>query len=272
MELYQEYALQTHQRAGVFVPCSSVPALYEREDAGYCSLYKFRKDAVDEIRKQKNSSGLSRFSVYADRLWIDIDRDDVAVARDYAMGVVKPRLDEMGLQYSIWESGGKGFHFCIVIEPMEGIDVPYSQMMWVKEQGFECDYSLYQHGRLFSNPGRKHAKTGVRKNCVLRVQGSVLQIPMLPQPKKAPAPTGLQQADLARLGLSRLGGIIQDAPLPGMRHSALWSLAGALFEAGMDRSLVLSNLLFVNQFFPSPKPRDEIERAIDQAKHQLDNK
>ena len=249
------------------IPASAALSLYEKDDAGYCSLYKFPKEIVDVIRGHGTSKGLGLVPVYSDRLWIDIDRDTVEEARQYAGKVVVPALQQMGADFTVWVSGGKGYHICIKIVPMFGKDVPHSQMMWVKEKGWLCDFSLYQHTRLFSNPGRKHPKTGVRKHKVFAQTGATLEIPIIKAPERSIV-EDLSDADRARLAFIRLGSMLYDTPAPGMRHTTIWSTAMSMFEAGMPETLVLETMVYINKFITPPKPYEEICTAVKQAANQ----
>lgn len=274
--LYHEYAHSPEKRNGTMVPRSAALDFYSRPDSGYFSVYLFDEAACFSIRAQGDSTGLSRFPVYSDRLWIDFDASDsttqeVERVKAYVREVTR-QLQALDYNFTVWDSGSKGFHIAIKIDPMVGKDVPWSQGQYVQTtMKLTCDLSLYQHGRLLSNPGRVHPKTGRRKTKVFSHQGStILSIPMLVAPKKLDVDSdSLTDADLGRIGYQRLASFIQDTPLAGMRHTKLWSLASGLFEAGMSRDLVSMNCLYVNKFLPDPKPDDEVLRAVTQAANQL---
>ncbi len=282
---FHEYSIQPEQRNGTMVPRSASLDFFNRVDSGYFSCYLFDEAAAFAIRQQGNSQGLGRFAVYSDRLWIDVDRDDKApekgaegptirgydIARAYVREITKQFIAE-DFDFTVWFSGSKGFHLCLKITPMQGKDVPYSQLLYVRDTlNVVSDFSLYQHGRLLSNPGRVHPKTGRKKAKVFEHRGkNVFIIPMIAAPNK---PTDgldcLTDSDLARIAFQRLSSFILDTPLAGMRHTKIWSLASALLEAGMSKELVTMNCLYVNKFLPDPKPDSEVMRAVDQAAHQL---
>lgn len=260
------------------VPESSLTDLFKLPDAGYCSVYKFDEKAVFAIRAQGSAKGLGRFPVYSDRLWIDIDRDDkdgvpgVERARAYARELTR-EFKQRDYNFTVWSSGSKGFHICIKITMMVGVAVPHSQAEWLKSQGFDVDYSLYQHGRLLSNPGRLHPKTGNKKTLVMTHAGaSVLTIPMLDMPVRPDfCPDELSKSDLLRIVYVRAGTLIQDAPLVrnGGRHLTIWSFAMQALEAGLSKDTVYGLCCSINQFFPEPKKGEELSRAIEQAQSQL---
>jgi hypothetical protein len=258
------------------VPVSSLLDIYDRPDSGYCTIYQFSKEAAFAIRQQGDATGFARFPVYSDRLWIDLDAADsspseVDRVKNYARELTA-RFKAENYTFSVWFSGSKGYHICLRITPMQGREVPYSQLQYVQnELKIQCDFSLYQHGRLLSNPGRLHPKTGIKKHKIYEFNGGrLLEVPLIPMPEKLEISSGsLQVSDLARIGFQRLASFTQDAPLAGMRHTKMWSLASGLFEAGMSFDLVFGNLCYVNQFLPDPKPIEEVRRACEQAAHQL---
>ena len=274
--LYHEFSLQPNLRSGLMVPESSLPDLFKREDSGYCSVYKFDEKAVFAIRAQGSAKGLGRFPVYSDRLWIDIDRDDkdgvsgVERARAYARELAN-KFKQSDYNFTVWFSGSKGFHICIKITMMVGEAVPHSQAEWLRAQGLEIDYSLYQHGRLLSNPGRLHPKTGKKKELIMVNNGTIIPtIPILSLPiKTLMQPDELSKSDLARIVFSRASNLILDAPLCGMRHTSFWSFATQALEAGLPKEWVFGTLSYVNEFLPDPKSKEDILRSIEQAQSQL---
>lgn len=267
--LYYEYALTPDKRRGTMVPRTALADIYSRPDSGYCTAYAFDGHAAAAIRAQGDSKGLGRFPVYSDRLWIDFDADVLEEARQKARDLAT-FLKEQDHSFTVWFSGGKGYHVCIKIEPMKGRDVPYSQSEFVKSWNVQCDYSLYQHGRLLSNPGRLHPKTGIKKHKVMEWSGSkLLSIPVLVAPQRDVVNADeLTDTQLATIALSRAQSLILDAPMPGMRHTSHWSAAMQMFEAGMDRDLVFGILSYADKFSPNPKSSEDLWRAVSQAQHQ----
>lgn len=249
------------------IPVSKLPEFYKLDDAGYSSYYWFREEDAREIQQQGRSIGLNRFSVYTRYLVLDIDREDDMPAALKDMEQYSAELRGMGLKHSVWVSGGKGFHIYIHCEPMEGNDVPHSQYCWVKERGWKVDFSLYQHGRLLSNPGRKSKKTGVRKHKIKDYDGELLHVPRVQPPERSERPPDLGSSDLARIALYRAQKALESEP--DSRHTRLWSLAGAFAEAGMPEPLTVELLEWINKFWPQPKDREGLERAVHQAYDQL---
>lgn len=270
MTWYTEYCIEPYKRNGSMIPVSALQDFYEREDAGYSTYYWFTEEAAIEIRAQGNSVGLSRFPVYTRFLVIDIDRENdllTALADTYS---ISNQLSDRGLKHSVWFSGGKGCHIYIHCEEMFGVDVPYSQLSWIRKQGWKVDETLYQHARLLSNPGRRSKKTGIRKHKMFDKTGSLLIIPRVNPPERKEAATGVGVADLARIALFRLQKAFE-AP-PSSRHTTIWSLSGAFAEAGADKQLTVELMRWVNSQWDQPKDDEGLLRAVNQAYSQTSQK
>jgi hypothetical protein len=273
---YFEYAKEPHLRNGTMIPVSSYPDLLRQEDTGYCSVFQFFEPAVLHVRAQGSSKGLNQFPVYADRLWMDFDAADTS---EEQMKITKTKcattaaiLKSMNASFTIWFSGRKGYHICCKITPMSGHGVPLSHATFVKSLGAECDMSLYQHGRLFSNPGRVHKKTGVKKHLVSTHESSTLLAipyieftPTLPRNEEQQTPVSMTQLVLSRAGIYLSNDELQT---PGNRHTALWSIAMNAFSAGMGDNLVWELLQHLNRLSQAPKPIDELQLCLKQAKAQ----
>ncbi len=273
---FHEYALKPELRNGCMVNRNSALDFYNRPDSGYFSVYLFDSAATFSIRAQGNSQGLGRFPVYSDRLWLDIDAQnslpqEIERVKAYVRELTR-QFQLFDFDFTVWDSGSKGFHICIKIEPMLGKDVPWSQLTYVQQNlKVLCDYSLYQHGRLLSNPGRVHPKTGRRKTKVYSYQGkTILSIPIVSAPLRPDVDSdSLTNADLGRIALNRVSSMLLDAPLPGMRHTTLWSTASQCLEAGLNEDTVFGLLSWANKMLPEPKTDEEVRRCVTQATSQL---
>lgn len=270
MDYYCEYSLEPFKRSGTMIPVSALPEFYQREDAGYSSYYWFTKEAADEIRAQGNSVGLSRFPVYTRYLVIDIDREDdllTALADTYS---ISNQLTDRGLRHSVWFSGGKGCHIYIHCEEMFGVDVPYSQLSWIRQQGWKVDETLYQHARLLSNPGRKSKKSGIRKHKMFDKHGELLVVPRVTPPVRREVTVGAGTADAARIAFYRLQRAFEGDP--SSRHQAIWSLSMSFADAGADKQLTTELMRWVNKNWSQPKDDEGLLRAVNQAYTQTSQK
>lgn len=255
--LYREWCLTPMQRRGCMLPLARVAQFEKAPDAGYASVYMFSEEDASAIRDSGSSAGFARFVVYADTLTLDLDKGDRQLKR------VREAL--IGYAYSVYESGGKGYHVVIPLtEMMVGKSVPYSQKKWVEALNVEADLSLYQSGHIIALPGRRHPKSGKRKVLVDVVQGKLLACPLLDEPTpifsvNPEGLTGLEQ------GLWQVLGLLQREPDVGHRHMSLWSAAKALADAGIEFDTSLNLLSEVNARWDEPKELSDVRAAVLQA-------
>lgn len=255
--LYREWCLYPNTRRGCMLPLNVLAKFEKAADAGYASVYMFDETAALEIRASGSSSGLARFPVYTDTLTLDLDKGEAQLKR------VREAI--VGLEYKVYESGGKGFHVVIALDRMvSGTNVPYSQRQWVEALNVEADLSLYQAGHIISLPGRKHPKTGKRKRLTDSVEGRKLSLPLLDRPQPQFSFQDTHQGNLER-GLWRLLGLLQSEPGVGNRHTALWGTAKELADAGLEFDTVLNLLTEVNAKWDEPKAAEEVKAAVTQA-------
>ena len=242
------------------LPLSILKQMLKAPDPGYATVYCFDENSANAILADRHSSGFGRYPVYTDELVLDLDAGDEQLAR--AEAVLKTRK----LAYTVWFSGGKGYHIYIPLTKMlSGKDVPYSQKKYVEDLNIGADLSLYQHGRIISLPGRVHPKTGLKKKLVKTIKGLALDLPML----IAPAPVfnfesngGLNDYEAA---LWKLLALLNDEPSPGNRHTQLWSTALHLADAGLSYDTALELLTEVNSTWKSSKTAEEVSMAVKQA-------
>ena len=263
MKFYREWCSAPHTRKGSMMPVNMIARIANSPniDTGYASVYYFDENAANAIILSRSSSGLGRFDVYTDELVIDLDSGDEQLA------LTERVLKERGLSYTVWASGGKGYHIYIRLSAtMMGNNVPYSQKKYVESLGIKADLSLYQHGRILSLPGRVHPKTGVRKHRVKRVRGSnVLTIPLLTPPEpvfRFDANGGLGDLEA---GLWSLISMLGQEPDVGNRHTALWSAALHFADAGVSYATTLELITEVNSKWECSKDGDGITLAVKQA-------
>lgn len=243
------------------LPIAMIDKFHRAPDAGYASVYMFDRDSATQILSSRSSANLARFPVYTDTLILDLDGGDILLAQT---------LDKLeGLAYTIYSSGGKGFHVVLPLECLlEGQNVPYSQRRWVEGMGIRADLSLYQAGHIVSLPGRKHPKTGNYKTLLYRVEGERLNIPLLdPASHSSIAFDTLNAGPANELekGLWKLIQILRQEPPVGNRHVAIWSTAKHLADAGLDYNTIIDLLTEVNVTWQNPKEISEVAAAVGQA-------
>ncbi len=255
MQMFIEWSSSTHHTA-VLIPSTL------KMEHGFRSVYMFDEQQKEYIESQGDMTKLDSLSVYSDTLFIDIDstKEDCDKCR--------AELEHRGLNYEIWESGSKGFHFHIpLIKTYQHIDLPAIHRQFVKQLSagrFAIDESIYRHAGLFRLPGTRHKKTGKRKILMEKVDDKSnleLDTTIVVQKKtvittSAPSPVVALNDCLFRMC---------NPPQNGNRYMSLWGLAKSLQAAAFSREFAEELLIEVNFSWPEPKDLCEIHRALGEA-------
>ena len=237
------------------VPVSALSQILARKDPGFATVYKFTYDDAMQIRTNGSIRGFSSSVVTASAVTLDID-DPKDIDQ------VTTKLDSLGLGYHVWDSG-RGFHVSIPHEVISDALLPYSHRCWVEQLDLPVDYSLYQHARILRLPGQVNPKTGRPKQFVRKVAGMGPTIPIIQKPAFNFKPNGGVTSITSVLNqLQRLAAC---EPLPGNRHTQLWSASRAAADAGLSFTTVLEILQEVGASWRNPKTPEEIELAVTQA-------
>ncbi len=243
------------------LPVERFKDIIKAPDAGYASVYAFNEADAKTAIDARSSGGLNKFAAWSDMLMIDLD-DGERQLRKTALKLLK-----LGLMYTVWASGGKGFHIGIPLHmPVYSHSVPYSQRKWVEALDIGADLSLYQHGRLLSLPGRVHPKTGKKKAQLYEVMNDALKLalPIVEQP--APVFTaGVAESGTLAGALWQLMGLLENDPGPGNRHTKTWSTAKSLADAGLEYDTVLDLLQKVNEEWLESREVEKVTLAVKQA-------
>ena len=154
-----------------------VPYNDRHKYTGFTSVYGFLEEAVKSIEGSRSTRGLGRTPVYSDILYVDFDDNEEAA--------VKFRADIIRIydcEYKMYHSGGRSIHFHIPIEPMYGINVPFSQKTWMENIAPEADMSIYRHSGLYRLPGTYHSKNpGKKKELLDEREGRKIRIENRPR-------------------------------------------------------------------------------------------
>lgn len=256
--LWFEWVSPNLSRSGNMMPESSLPNVLKTHNPGYRSLYSFKEEDALAIRESASSRGFAQFEVASDAVAIDLDDGDATLP------ILEAKLQTLGLGYTVWSSGGKGYHVYIPHGWITSNWLPHSQMLWVEGLGLpHFDPTLYQHGRVISLPGRVHPKTKRRKALVKTVDGAQLNL-ALQEPPKPKFNFMPGRKDLAA-ALLQWASIAGSEPAPGKRHTALWSAAETSASAGLSMEVTLQIAYEVNDGWALKKDDEEVKRAVEQA-------
>ncbi len=263
-DFYVEWASTVMNRKGRMLPLKSIETILKLRDPGYASVYMFDQEASDQIKLQGHSKGLNRFAVAAKHLILDIDTGEDALKK------AEDVLKKHNLSYTVWSSGGKGYHVYIPHEFLLSKDLPSRHRttalsLFPKDI---LDLTLYQHGRLLSLPGRVHPKTKKKKTLLRSVEGGLLTLKeaqfVAPDMSKFYA-TPETEAERLSVALSRASDLIGCPPITGKRHIRLWGLSKDFCLAGLSFDTVLDIITQVNNTWTNQKTSTELRQVVSRA-------
>jgi hypothetical protein len=183
------------------IPPKLVPLETINNYTGFRSLYGYGDEVKNYIENNQNSFGTSgsvvglaasRLPVFSDVLFVDFDDNAIPSGK-----LLTSDLREIGVGYSVWDSGGRSIHVHINVMPYEDWRVPYSQKQWITEwmvsRNVKADLSIYHAAGLFRLPGTLHHKTGKPKTLIDEWPGSLLDYELLDHTVAQP-PSDVEEA------------------------------------------------------------------------------
>lgn len=260
-EWFREWCPSNLYRTGNLVPVEAFEQILRRPDPGFASVYMFKSEDAKQIRANGSSRGLGSLTVAADAVTLDVDNPD-------DINQVLEKIDSLKLGYEVWDSG-RGYHIVIPHDFIEDNRLPYSHRCWVESLGLPVDLTLYQHARVLRLPGTVNVKTGRRKQFVERVDGMKPTIELRDPPtfNLKPETFGLKTIETVLNQFQRLAA---SEPVPGNRHTRIWSAARSAADAGLSYQTALELLQEINSAWQSPKEPAEVEKAVTQAYRQTE--
>jgi len=211
---------------------------------GFRSVYAYTAEVKDQIIATRSTANLGAVPVYSDELLVDFDHQ--------SPDPLLLHLYDSGVGFELWSSGGKGWHVQVMLEPMFGADVPYSQRHWVAEFAPQADLTFYHQAGQFRLPGTLHEKTGAKKTLVTAWRGDLLEIPQVAVPtRQATVTTSDSYPDLLASLFVQRG--------EGGRRIYVWHLAMLAAKAGLSYEAALDHVEKWNQWSCYPKlSKDEL--------------
>lgn len=252
MEILYEYRTETKR--------SGNPKLQPGSMEGYGkynfrSLYGYPHETSEFIRANRNTRDLKGKPVFSDTLLIDVDNE--AFVDD-----VRQELIFGNITFTEFNTGNRGRHFHVLIEPMVGTHVVYSQKMWLKKMNIwdKVDTSVYTEGGQFRCIGAKHQTTGGIKRAVGGTAGFANKIPML-VPPPVPQPTYEEiegTSDDKQIFLSNLLAKRGE----GQRHTHIFILWKSGLKAGFDAETVKDAIRMWNRSQEMPHTESMVESKL----------
>lgn len=254
MTWFREHTKKVFLRRGNMLPEA------DTDLPGFHTVYRFSEEAAEEIRKQGNSRGFSRFPVFADSVWFDFDDDRNEIKHLISV------LDQHKLGYTVYTTGNRGFHVSVPHTPLFDVTVPYTHKKLVEDLGVTCDPTLYQHSRLLRTIGTVHEKTGKPKQVIDHVDGeAILEISLRSPEESRFKICEVADEELLPFLLSSLARLYGNSPGEGRRHTTCWGLARDAARCGLSFETTLELLLTMNASWrKDSKDVDYIRNACEQ--------
>lgn len=254
--IYYEYR-PTVKRVGA-------PKLITSEEVakvrGFVSVYGFDEEGKRYVEDSKGTFGIQGHTLYSNLLYIDIDNNDELA--EY----IRADLEKRNVTFSMYYTGGRGFHFHIPIVPMWGTAIHYKQKVWVGYLYPGADCSLYKSTGIIRTPGTFHSKNpGEFKRLVHTFQGDVLEIDTSNLP--LPLETELTTQDGEEMDRENmLDHLLSKAICDGGRNTGIYKRAFICKQAGFDRDKTTRILRAYNAALVHPRlPDYELTRTIGSA-------
>jgi len=232
------------------------PVLYTHGTSNFRSVYGYPEKTAEFIKTNGNTKNLKGKDVYSNELFIDVD-DDKNVLK------VTQKLVDLNLQFATYTTGNRGMHYHIRIVPMWGQNVPYSQIKWLKDNGFWelIDQTIYTEGSQFRTIGAVHEKTGMLKTFNEAYSGILLMIDRAVPPPIPDVQTSWEEdpdetdKQTYFMNLMAKRGV-------GARHKHMFILWRSGLKAGFDVETVKESIRNWNTHQDTPHAPDMIEKKL----------
>jgi hypothetical protein len=223
-------------------------------EQGYRSLYGVSLADAEALTNTGSIVGF-KGTVWSERLVLDID--------DYTKAeAVEARLRSMELDFTAYDSGGKGAHFEVLRDHGPSHQLPQKDKAWVVQNFPEADRTLYSHLHLYRLPGHVHETTGRRKEIVTRSSGRSLTLPPLARRDVGPMASPTTAGGGSMFAHWRVMMCLRPVE-PGYRHENLRNLTYALRDdAQVDAGLAYTVALHVNALCDDPKPEEAVGQIV----------
>lgn len=249
---YREYCPAVHTRSANLIPETDLKGKH-----GYASIYSFREEHAQAIIANGSSQGFKQYPVLARFLVIDLDDGGASLP------AVLEKLKGQNVGYTLYESGGKGYHVFVNCEQKESVDLPYQHKILAKQVAPACDVSLYRHSSLIRLPGTIHEKTGKPKTLLEVFKGSeILTLPEVIETAPSLSELVVGNKEALFLYYSTISNALSKPMGAGFRRNALWRISVDGARAGIPYDRVLADCLTVNSEFEQPKSEEEVDAIV----------
>ena len=255
-----EYYIEITKDAKHGLPPVLVPLEEAHLHTGFRSVYAYPYESAEWIHDNNAVSGFknTNLPVYSDCLFVDIDDDPESAE------LLTEELEQWGIGYQAYDSGGRSIHLHIDIVPMEGIYVPESQLAWLKAlataAGADFDTSIYHPVGLYRLTGTTHQRTGLKKELVHTHEGAKAEIEMLTSIQRTSKASDLYGA---RTSLARM---IMKRAAEGGRRFHVWKIASHCIDLGYDFDYTMEHVRYWNDNWCQPALNEqELARKLHES-------
>lgn len=258
---------------GSDLPPSYVPFDVLSQLRGFQSVFGFTREQAAENIKRGTTRGM-KCAVYCDVLLVDFDNQEAAA------NLFERKLKNDKIAFIRAHSGGRSDHFHVALNPIFGVDVPYSLKQWMAENAPGSDLSFYHCNGNFRLFGTRHEKTGRIKVVVGTQAGSRLSIPIVEEPDPwAGLGSIIGEVKDVEAALGNILSLIGCEPSEGNRHQSLWAAVNGILTSEVQdpngnenvplgslienrEGFVQAILYMINYSWKNPKPEADLERLI----------
>jgi len=252
MEIVYEYRRTTKRIGGPLLRPGDMDGGGE---FNFRSLYGYPSETAGFIRKNNNTRDLKRKPIFSDVLLIDVDNE--AFVDEVRQGLVQGNV-----VFTEYDTGNRGRHFHVNIEPMIGDHVIYSQIQWLKKMELwdKVDTSVYRETGQFRTIGAKHQKTGKIKKDVGGTEGHATKIP-----KQVPPPVTVPEYDVGSGSSDEQQIFLMNLLLKrgeGQRHLHIFILWRSGLKAGYEPETVKDAIRMWNRAQAIPHEEHVMESKL----------
>lgn len=230
------------------------------KQCAFASVYAVTVETAYAIETISQTAQGFKGVVWSQRLWVDFDNEEAGKAAQI-------KLKELGYDYVVYHTGGRGIHIGILRDTQPCHTLPQQDKAWVSTNLAGADLSLYWHLHLIRLPGTKHERTGIPKTLIVSQRGRSLQLPILSQEERSEMGRITEQMKQGSIFTSFE--VVSNLAPTGDRKQ-LVRLAAALkehTEASLQEALWV--IKEVNRGFNPPRDEKEVERIVRWAYNEI---
>ena len=245
-----EYALwkaRVNDDSVRFVHIDELPA------SGFASVYNFSEA---DARSMEAAGTYKAFKGTVFSPFLKLDCDDGVSASH-----VEVRLLALGVGFSKFSTGNRGFHYHVPREILPSHTLPALDKQFVAREFPGADVSFYHHVGMYRQVGAIHSKTGRRKESLKKVSGAVLVMTGETLEYKASEPVNRELAPQSVFGDRQLD-LLTVPYANGERHKKYCAIAARLRELNQPEDWAFVYLANVNLLSEEPLAENELQRMI----------